>query len=403
MLTKITRYKTEGKKRSITHAYRKKIRSALLSLTRNVILCNTPEHVDAAAALAQVISSSGMNNRNYLLFLVLLETNNPAVIDILIGERNPFLLFSPIKPNWFLIKETFRILAKYKGSELSVKALLALLGVIQNAYKTSKDGYKIYPLRMSDVYNIGKHLDKSIDQLDPRNRLLLEILFDIYYVGIDSDDRSTKQIGIKANDIRMAFFDNTKRLLDAIPDVLLVKDVIRDAPRAEKLRMGPDPRARDGGPRGPRSAGDKARARPGVRACRREAGPRKKGSFDKEDACGEKRAASQEKAGHRDETGPNGNEGTCQDTLEGLSVSGALVSFALPFGFHYNSFSKPTIVPGNVPSIPEGMFQGSSAKDRGAAMFSHIGSIAPTLPAEMRRKCWEHVFQMPGNFGMALA
>ena len=243
VLTKITRYKREGKKRSITLSYRKKIRMALLSLTRNVILCNTAEHVDAAAALAQVISSAGMSNSNYLLFLVLLETNNPFVIDILVGQRNPFLLFSPIKPNWFLIKETFRILAKYKGSELSVKALLALLGVIQNAYKTSKDGYKIYPLRMSDVYNIGKHLDKGIDQLDPRNRLLLEILFDLYYVGIDSEDRSTKQIGIKANDIRMAYFDNTKRLLDAIPDVLLVKDVLRAPLALKNYQWTPAPEA----------------------------------------------------------------------------------------------------------------------------------------------------------------
>ena len=233
MLTKITRYRTEGKKRATAHSYRKRIRGALLSLARSVILCTTPEHVDAAAALAQVISTEGMNNRNYLLFLVLLETNHPYVIDILIGRRNPFLLFSPIKPNWFLVKETFRILAKYKGNELTVKALLALLGVIQNAYKTSKDGYKIYPLRMSDVYNIGKHLDKQRDQLDPRNRLLLEILFDIYFVGIDSDERSTKQIGIKANEIRMAFFDNTKRLLDAIPDVLLVKDFVRE-PQQQK-------------------------------------------------------------------------------------------------------------------------------------------------------------------------
>ncbi|MGA2975256.1 MAG: hypothetical protein ABSF77_08090 [Spirochaetia bacterium] len=227
MLTKITKYKTEGKNRATAHSYRKKIRGALLTLARNVILCNTPEHVDAAAALAQAISAEGMNNRNYLLFLTLLETNNPSVIDILVGPRNPFLLFSPIKPNWFLVKETFRILAKYKGNELSVKALLALLGVVQNAYKTSKDGFKIYPLRMSDVYNIGKHLDKERDQLDPRNRLLLEILFDIYFVGIDSENRGTKQIGIKANDIRMAFFDNTKRMLDAIPDVLLVKDIVR--------------------------------------------------------------------------------------------------------------------------------------------------------------------------------
>jgi len=227
LLTKITKYRTEGRKRATAHTYRRKIRSALLALARNVILCNTPEHVDAAAALAQAISGEGMNNRNYLLFLTLLETNNPYVIDILVGQRNAFLLFSPIKPNWFLVKETFRILAKFKGNELAVKALLALLGVIQNAYKTSKDGNKIYPLRMSDVYNIGKHLAKDRDQLDPRNRLLLEILFDIYFVGIDSENRGTKQIGIKANDIRMAFFDHTKRMLDAIPDVLLVKDVVR--------------------------------------------------------------------------------------------------------------------------------------------------------------------------------
>jgi len=234
VLTKITKYRTTGKKRTTVHSYRRKIRSSLLRLARHVILCTTPEQVDAAAALAAVVSGEGMNNANYLLFLTLLETNNPAVVDILVGPRNPFLLFSPIKPNWFLLRETFRILAKFKGNELSVKVLLALLGIVQNAYKASKDGYKIYPLRMSDIYNIGKHLDKERDQLDPRNRLLLEILFDIYFVGIDSEDRSPKQIGIKANDIRMAFFDNTKRMIDAIPDVLLVKDVVREpmAPRS---------------------------------------------------------------------------------------------------------------------------------------------------------------------------
>jgi len=50
VLTKITRYKTEGKKRSTALGYRKRIRYALLALTRTVILCATPEQVDAAAA-----------------------------------------------------------------------------------------------------------------------------------------------------------------------------------------------------------------------------------------------------------------------------------------------------------------------------------------------------------------
>jgi hypothetical protein len=264
VLTKITKYRTVGKKRVTAHSYRRKIHGALLSLARTVMLCTTPEHVDAAAALAQMISGEGMNNRNYLLFLVILETNNPFVIDILVGQRNPFLLFSPIKPNWFLVKETFRILAKYKGNELSVKSLLALLGVIQNAYKTSKDGYKIYPLRMSDIYNIGKHLDKERDQLDPRNRLLLEILYDIYFVGIDSDDRAMKQIGIKANDIRMAFFDHTKRMVNAIPDVLLVKDIVR-APIAPKCFTWTPP---SGG------SGLEAREEPEIKvSLRKQAGP----------------------------------------------------------------------------------------------------------------------------------
>ncbi len=230
MLTKITRYKKMGKKRSTALSYRRRIRGAFVSLTRNVILCATSEQVDAAAALAQLVSMQGMSNRNYLLFLTLLETNNPCVVDVLIGQRNPFLLFSPIKPNWFLLRETFRVLAKFKCNELSEKVLLALMGIVQNAYKTSKDGYKIYPITLADVYSIGKHLDKERDQLEPRNRLLLDILFDIYYVGIDSDDRATIRVGIKANDIRMAFFDHTKKMVDALPDVLLVKDTVRAAP-----------------------------------------------------------------------------------------------------------------------------------------------------------------------------
>jgi len=253
VLTKVTRYKTQGKKRIASRAYRESVRRAVLSLTRSVILCSTPEQVDAAAALAQLVSAQGMSNANYLLFLALLETNNPLVIDVLVGTRNPFLLFAPIRPNWYLLREAFRVLARYKCNELSEKALLALMGVVQNAYKTSKDGYKIYRLSLSDIYSIGKHLDKERGQLEPRNRLLLDILFDIYYVGIDGSDRAAKRIGIKANEIRMAFFDHAKKMADALPDILLVRDAARTpvGPRSflwegapagdEKPRAGREP------------------------------------------------------------------------------------------------------------------------------------------------------------------
>jgi hypothetical protein len=262
VLTKITRYKTQGKKRALAFSYRRRVKNALLSLSRSVILCNTPQAVDAAAALAQILSGVGMNNGNYLLFLVLLETNNPSVIDVLIGWRNPFLLFAPIKPNWYLIKESFRILAKYKGNELSEKTLLALMGVIQNAYKTSKYGYKLYPLSMSDIYNIGKYLDKKKDQDNPRNRLLLEILFDIYFVGIDSDDRNMIQVGIKANDMRMAFFDNTKKMVDVVPHVLLLTEpAVTPTPTRSFFWQGDDGKGFESGAKAV-DAGKTARKRP---------------------------------------------------------------------------------------------------------------------------------------------
>jgi len=274
VLTKITRYKTEGKKRP-AQIYLRRIRGALLSLTRTVILCATPEQVDAAAALAQLISAQGLTNHNYLLFLTLLETNNPLVIDVLIGDRNPFLLFAPVKPNRFLLKEAFRILAKYKCNELSEKALLALMGVMQNAYKTSKDGYRIYPLSLSDVYSIGKHLDKERDQLEARNRLLLDILFDIYYVGIDSEDRAATRIGIKANEIRMAFFDRTKKMVDVLPHVLLVTEKVRAPvePRSFVWNRGPGEldvagsatERAEGKGRGAKSASARSRRRAGKR------------------------------------------------------------------------------------------------------------------------------------------
>jgi hypothetical protein len=276
VLTKITRYKTEGKKRSTSHAYRRRIRSALLSLTRNVIFCATPEQVDAAAALAQLISAQGMNNHNYLLFLTLLETNNPFVVDVLIGDRNPFLLFAPIKPNWFMLKETFRVLAKYKGNELSENALLALMGIVQNAYKTSKDGYKIYPLSLSDVYSIGKHLDKERDQLEPRNRLLLDILFDIYYVGIDSEDRNTIRIGIKANEIRMAFFDHTKKMVDALPNVLLVQETARTPVGPKSFSWSGSPQAAVPAPKPSSGARSKSRRSRGKQPSKRHTATKKK-------------------------------------------------------------------------------------------------------------------------------
>lgn len=197
--------------------------NAVLSLFRNIALCNSREGVDAAFMIARFLSTEGINEDNYLLFLLILETNNSFVIDGLTGKRNPFLLFSSINPSWFMLKVTFRILARFKRNEICEKGFLSFLGIIQNAYKSSNFGFSLYELSISDVYNIGKYLDKKNGQEDETNILLLSILLDIYNVGINNKKMRVKRVAIMANNIRMAFFDDKKDMSDAIPDVLLIK------------------------------------------------------------------------------------------------------------------------------------------------------------------------------------
>jgi len=208
--------------------FRNKSKEVMLSLVSRILLCTNEIDVDAAVALARALNMSGIGHGNYLIALQFLETNNSHVVNALIGKRNPVLLFSAIKPNWYLVKEGFRLLAQFSRERLLDHVLLALLGIVQNAYKTSRYGYSVYPLSVSDVYGIGKYLNKEGNQEDSNNRLILDLLFDIYQLGVESGDEKMKSIAISANRIRMAFFDETKRMADVIPHVLLLSDTHKD-------------------------------------------------------------------------------------------------------------------------------------------------------------------------------
>ena len=97
-----------------------------------------------------------------------------------------------------------------------------MLGVLQNAYSSPKDGYKIFPMGVADVHNLGKHLEQEKGQNDPQNRCILDILEKISSLeGLMWDD-SMEEVSRQAMRIRGYFFDNTKMLEDCIPQVLMV-------------------------------------------------------------------------------------------------------------------------------------------------------------------------------------
>ncbi|MDX1429837.1 MAG: hypothetical protein R3282_06100 [Rhodothermales bacterium] len=192
-------------------------------ILQQILSVRTVEGAQAAVAFARFLKLSGMTTENYPLFLKMLEIENHWVLDALIGDGDPFLLLSTIPPNKYLTAKCFALLTRWRAGGIYPKTLAIALGVLQNTYSSPRDGYKIYPLSIADVDNLGKHLEKEKGQNDPRNRCILDILDRIGSLeGLRWDD-SMEQVARQALTIRSNFFDNTKALEDCIPQVLLVR------------------------------------------------------------------------------------------------------------------------------------------------------------------------------------
>jgi hypothetical protein len=192
-------------------------------ILQQVMAARTGEAVEAAVAYARFLRLSGLDTDNYPLFLKMLEIENHWVLDALIGNSDPFLLLSTIPPNKYLVSKCFVLLTRWRPGGIYPKTLAIVLGVLQNAYSSPRDGYKIYKLSVADIDNLGKHLEKDKGQKDERNRCILDILDRIGSLEGLRWDASMEQVARQAHKIRGNFFDNTKQLEDCIPQVLLVR------------------------------------------------------------------------------------------------------------------------------------------------------------------------------------
>ncbi len=203
-------------------------------ILQQIMACRTPEAVEAATSYARFLRLSGLDTENYPLFLKMLEIENHWVLDALLGSSDPFLLLSTIPPNGYLISKCFMLLTRWRPGGIYPKTLAIVLGVLQNAYSSPRDGYKIYKMGIADVDNLGKHLEKDKGQKDERNRCILDILDRVSTLEGLRWDESMEQVARQAIKIRGNFFDNTKMLEECIPQVLLVRGDYRQdemAPR----------------------------------------------------------------------------------------------------------------------------------------------------------------------------
>ncbi len=190
---------------------------------QQIFATRTAESVEAAVSYARFCKLSGLDSDNYPLFLKILEIENHWVLDALIGTNDPFLLLSTIPPNKYLLSKCFMLLTRWRPGGIYPKTLAIVLGVLQNAFSSPKDGYKIYSLSIADIDNLGKHLEKEKGQNEPRNRCILDILDRIGSLEGVRLDENMEQVARQALRIRGNFFDNTKLLEDCMPQVLLVR------------------------------------------------------------------------------------------------------------------------------------------------------------------------------------
>jgi hypothetical protein len=194
-----------------------------INIVERMIGCRTAEAVESAISYARFLRMSGLTSDNYPLFLRLLEVENHWVIDSLIDEKDPFLLLSSIHPNNYLILSSFKLLTNWHPGGIYPKTLAIILGVLQAAFSSPKDGYRIYNVSINDVNNLGKHLNKELGQDDQHNRVILDILDRFGTLTGTSENQNIEQMARQANNIRTFFFDKRKKLEEIIPQVLLVK------------------------------------------------------------------------------------------------------------------------------------------------------------------------------------
>jgi hypothetical protein len=199
-------------------------------LLKRVLASATPDAVEACISYARFLNLTGITNENYPMFVQVLEVGNHWAIDALIGERDPFLFLSSIQPNFEILASFFSLLTERHPGGLYAKALSVILGVMQTTYNVPEDGYKIYAPSISDINALGKHLDEEIGQEDSLNRVILDILEKVSKLqgslgteALSGPTRVKEELAIHADEIRSFFFDETKKLNQVIPQVLLVR------------------------------------------------------------------------------------------------------------------------------------------------------------------------------------
>ena len=181
----------------------------------DILSSNSQQSKEALISITKYLMTYHLDVSNCGLFQRILHKNIKEAADIIFRRRTPETFFSTLQPNRELITNAINTLVSYKTKELYPKIILTCLGVLENAYKQSKPGFKIYPLKTSDLQHIGKYLTLNDETI---SKMIIDILHDIW----QSRDNKDKEVAVIAEKIIDIYQDNKKNLINIIPENLLI-------------------------------------------------------------------------------------------------------------------------------------------------------------------------------------
>jgi hypothetical protein len=194
-----------------------------LKVLNRILRPETQRQVEAGVELTKYIKEDGVNPDNYPLLLELLKNGNHSIVEAMVGDSDPNLLFLGLESNPYIIRTFFEIMYRYAPGELHPLVFEVALGVLLSTYRDPKVGLRKYKVSEEELNAIAKNLDEEKGQEDSTNRQILDFLGDIGDMVLEglSEQQEYEELVNHAVDLRNAFFDPQQSLQEQIPELLV--------------------------------------------------------------------------------------------------------------------------------------------------------------------------------------
>ncbi|MBT4289805.1 MAG: hypothetical protein HOD92_20970 [Deltaproteobacteria bacterium] len=181
----------------------------------------------ALVAYARFLNDEKLEYNLFPLYLKIFDSNNQFAIDALLNNYEPEkFLEIIIVPNSYVLENVFSLFTKFKSEGMYNKVQRVFCGFLHSVYHIVEEGVRFYLPTIADINNVGKHLVEDEDQEFPLNRVILDFLSCI--TDLDSfahkDFQDRIEIARQASKIRSDYFDNRRKLIQSITEIVLEKD-----------------------------------------------------------------------------------------------------------------------------------------------------------------------------------